>query len=252
MPRTAIISDIHSNLHALTAVIEDVQQQLCSDLVCLGDTVGYNAYPRECLEYIRSLNCPVVRGNHDEEVLKGEYLKMNPVAKQAMEWTRQQLDESHIQWLARLPFVRLVRSQFVMVHATLDTPKNWFYILNASDATSSFNHQALPLCFHGHTHMPRVFYKDGPQVTENTESMAQLSAQGEVIISLQAGVKYFMNVGAVGQSRDRDPRASYAIFDSDAQTVTFRRVAYDVQAAHDAVLAVGLPPYLAERLLIGQ
>lgn len=252
MPKIAIISDIHSNLHALTSVIEDVQAQNCNDMVCLGDIVGYNAYPRECLDYIRSCECPTIKGNHDEEVVRGDYRMMNPMAKQSMEWTRQQLDEDQIKWLSRLPYVRLVRSQFAMVHATLDSPKNWAYILNSSDASGSFNRQSLPICFHGHTHVPRIFSFSAGHTQDDEQLTSELYTNGEYSIQPQAGVKYFINTGAVGQARDGDPRACYCIYDTDNNIITMRRVAYDIVAAQAAIMAAGLPPYLAQRLESGQ
>ncbi len=248
MPRTAIISDIHANMHALSAVMGDVQQQLCNDVACLGDIVGYNAYPAECLDYIRSLNCPAVKGNHDEEVVRESYVNMNPMAMQAMQWTRSRLNEDQLTWLARLPFKSFVRSAFSMVHASSDQPQKWNYILNASDASSNFGKQFSPVCFHGHTHVPKIFYFDGQSAHDDTETLKPLNELGEVSFSPIQGMKYFINVGSVGQPRDGDPRSCYVIYDTDQNTITFRRVAYDIAGAQAAVRAVGLPEYLAERL----
>ncbi len=253
MPRTAIISDIHANLHALYAVVEDLKAQQCTDIVCLGDIVGYNAYPRECLDYVRSLNCPVVKGNHDAEVVEDSPIAMNPMARQANEWTRAQLSTEDIQWLARLQFQRIVRSSFTIVHASLEQPKAWNYIINENDARSSFTRQFNPVCFHGHTHVPKVFEWDGMHSVDYKEALSSpLYYDGEVEIPLRQGCKYFINVGSVGQPRDGDPRACYAIYDTERCSVTFRRVEYDVNAASLAVLTAGLPQYLADRLLTGE
>lgn len=252
MPRFAVISDIHANLHALCTVMEDaLQQQGCTEVVCLGDVVGYNAYPRECLDYIRSLGCPVVKGNHDADVSGGDLTRMNPVARRAIEWTREQLGEEERVWLARLPYQRLERSLFTMVHSCLDQPMAWNYILNANDATASFRRQFSALCFHGHTHVPRVFLYDGMRASEDAEAMDILQQEGEVSLSLADGYKYFINVGSVGQPRDADPRACYVVYDSDARVVTFRRLAYDVESARQAILAAELPTPLADRLVRG-
>ena len=252
MPRTAVISDIHANLHALYAVMADYQCEQCTGVVCLGDVVGYNAYPQECVNEIRALGCPVVKGNHDEEVVNLENTRMNPLARQAMEWTRSCLDEDSLNWLRRLSVQRIERSQFAMVHSSLDQPLAWNYIFNANDAATSFPRQFLPLCFHGHTHQPKVFTWDGRRSVERTEFWQQLREEGQAVVPLEMGLKYFINVGSVGQPRDGDPRACYAIYDSDARTVTFRRVEYDVAGAQQAVLSVGLPEYLAERLGTGK
>ncbi len=248
MPRTAIISDIHANMHALSAVIGDVQQQSCTDVACLGDIVGYNAYPAECLDYIKGLGCPVVRGNHDEEVVRNTYLNMNPMAAQAMQWTRSRLNEEQIAWLTKLPYKSFIRSAFSIVHATSDQPQKWNYILNSSDASSNFGKQFSPVCFHGHTHAPKVFYHDGQSTYDDTETLSQLTELGEVSFSPVQGIKYFINAGSVGQPRDGDPRACYVIYDTDQNVITFRRVAYDIAGAQEAIRAVGLPEYLADRL----
>ncbi len=251
MSRTAIISDIHANLHALSAVMEDVQHQLCTELACLGDVVGYNAYPAECLDYIRSLGCLVVKGNHDQEVAVKSEQNMNPTARQAMEWTRSRLNQDQLEWLEHLPFMRLVRSVYSIVHATLDAPMAWNYIINANDSITSFRRQFCPLCFHGHTHVPVVYIFDGENVAMNHDVIAELRETGEASFALSPGLKYFVNAGSVGQPRDGDPRSCYAIYDDTAQVVTLRRVAYDVAAAQQAILAAGLPEYLADRLAKG-
>ncbi len=251
MPRTAIISDIHANLHALSAVIEDVQLEQCTDIVCLGDVVGYCAYPRECLDYIRSLNCPIVKGNHDAEVVADSNVLMNPMAREAMEWTRAQLDADRLTWLARLQFQRIVRSSFTIVHSSLDQPKAWNYIINANDARGNFTRQFSPICFHGHTHVPKVFTWNGQHADEQKEVGLMLAQYGVVDVSLQPGTKYFINAGSVGQPRDNDPRACYVVYDSDTGIVTIKRVEYDVAAAQDAIIQAGLPRYLADRLGAG-
>ncbi|MBQ2869521.1 MAG: metallophosphoesterase family protein [Akkermansia sp.] len=264
MAKIAVISDIHSNLHALYAVMADFQSMQCGSVVCLGDVVGYNAYPQECVNEIRALGCPVVKGNHDAEVVHFAQLlkdpaqgsefaiRMNPLARKAMEWNASRLDEDSLTWLRRLPLQRIERSKFAMVHSCLDQPMAWNYILNANDATGNFQRQFLPLCFHGHTHQPRVFTWDGRHASEHAEYWQQLVVEGETVVNLELGRKYFINVGSVGQPRDGDPRACYAIYDSDVATVTLRRVEYDVAGAQQAVLSVGLPEYLAERLGTGQ
>ncbi len=252
MARTAIISDIHANYHALSAVIEDVRAMQCTDLVCLGDVVGYNAYPSECLDYVRELNCPVVKGNHDEEVVSPSNARMNPIARKAMDWTRSQLDEPRLRWLSRLQYQRIVRTDtgvsFSIVHSSLDHPKAWNYIINASDASNNFPRQFSHLCFHGHTHTPKVFVWDGQHAAEDDESLHPLYMEGFTEFQPLPDLKYFINVGSVGQPRDSDPRASYGIYDSDLNLIIIKRVEYDITAAQEAIRRAGLPEYLAERL----
>lgn len=241
MSRFAIISDIHGNLEALQAVLNDAESMQASSIVCLGDVVGYNANPSECLELIRSLNCPIVKGNHDEEASSAsDPAGMNPIAYSALIWTRNQLSEEQKEWLRKLRMVRNV-PPFTIVHSTLDQPSLWHYIVNKFDAVSNFNFQFTDVCFHGHTHVPKTF------IFEN--GSAQEYAPED--FSITPGKKHFINVGSVGQPRDGNNKASYAVYDSDINAVFFRRVEYDIATAQQKIIAAGLPEALAERLARG-
>jgi diadenosine tetraphosphatase ApaH/serine/threonine PP2A family protein phosphatase len=237
----AIFGDIHANLEALQAVLYDAQEQGCASYVCLGDIVGYAANPVECLETVRGLNCPTVRGNHDEGASGNSSLdELNPLAYAALMWTREQLSEEQRQWLKDLKLVRQVRD-FTIVHATLDSPGNWGYVTNRFDAMASFSYQFTQVCFYGHTHVPRIFEKDDAvRASRGTE------------VSLTRGTKYFVNVGSVGQPRDGDWRAAYTIYDVQAQTISIRRLEYDIETAQRKIHEAGLPPLLADRLALGK
>lgn len=239
--RIALFGDIHANLEALQAVLVDAEQQGCTDYVCLGDLVGYNADPGPCLERVRAMNCPVVKGNHDEDASGSHSLDaMNPVAAAALEWTRQNLSEEQRLWLRRLRMVRQVED-FTIVHSTLDQPANWNYVTNRFDAMSNFSYQFTQVCFHGHTHVPRVYVK--------TDKVQEVPAESVVI---EEGSKYFINAGSVGQPRDGDWRACYAIYDLEHHLVVFRRVDYDLATTQQKIIDSGLPPMLAERLADGR
>ncbi len=239
--RFAILSDIHANLEALEAVLADARAAQCTHYVCLGDLVGYNANPRECIALIRELDCPVVKGNHDEQVsTPARSADFNAMAKQALNWTRQQLNEEERAWLERLDLQRQVRD-FTIVHASLDTPESWAYVFNDLDAAASFTYQHTTLCFFGHTHVQGAFVR--------AENVRRLDAN---VIHLEFARKYFVNAGSIGQPRDGDWRAAYCIFHADENLIEQRRVAYDVETARRKVLAAGLPPALAERLLLGR
>lgn len=239
--RIAIFGDIHANLEALEAVLDDARSQGTTDWVCTGDVVGYNADPAACMEIVRDMGCPVVKGNHDEDASGTSSLEtMNPVAATALEWTREALDEGQRLWLRRLRMVRQVQ-EFSVVHSTLDQPANWNYVTNRFDAMSNFSYQFTQVCFHGHTHVPKVYVKTD-RVREEAPEM----------VKIQAGAKYFINVGSVGQPRDGDWRACYAIMDMEEQTVYFRRVEYDLAKAQQKILKAGLPEMLAERLADGR
>jgi len=239
--RFAVFADIHANLEALKAVLADAQAHNCDSHVCLGDIVGYNANPRECLKIVRDMEIPVVKGNHDEQAALDQSLEgFNPLAEQAIRWTREQLTPEEKQWLRELRLVRQVRD-FTIVHATLDTPHHWGYVFNQLDAAGSFNYQHTTICFYGHTHAPRAYIRDGVIRGVSLDKLR-----------IEHGRKYFINVGSVGQPRDGNWHASYCIYDAVEQTVTLRRIEYDLYTAQDKIVEAGLPKKLAQRLALGK
>jgi diadenosine tetraphosphatase ApaH/serine/threonine PP2A family protein phosphatase len=239
--RIALFGDIHANLEALESVLADAAAQGVTDYVCTGDVVGYNADPGACLEIVREMDCPTVKGNHDEDASGTHSLEsMNPIAAAALEWTRSQLSDEQRQWLRRLRLVRQV-SDFTVVHSTLDQPSNWNYVTNRFDAMANFSYQFTQVCFNGHTHVPRVYVK--------TDKVQEIPADS---ILIEDGAKYFINIGSVGQPRDGDWRAAYAIYDTAQKLVTIRRVEYDLASTQKKILAAGLPEMLAERIAEGR
>ncbi len=239
--RFAILSDIHSNLEALEAVLADAKTQGCTHFVCLGDIVGYNANPKECLKIIQDMECPVVKGNHDEQVsIVSATEGFNELAEEAIDWTRAQLSTDDKAWLADLRLTRQVRD-FTIVHATLDTPGQWGYVFNDLDAIASFTYQHTSLCFFGHTHWPTAFVRE--------DNVRRITV-GQIVLS--AGKRYFINPGSIGQPRDRDWRAAYCILHTDRQVVEERRVKYDLETAQRKIRAAGLPDRLADRLAVGR
>ena len=239
--RIAIFGDIHANLEALETVLKDAEEHGCEKYVCLGDVVGYNANPVECLERVREMDCPVVKGNHDEDAGGDHSLEqMNPTAAEALDWTRNQLSDDQRAWLRKLRMVRQVES-FTIVHSTLDQPQSWGYVSNKFDAMSNFSYQFTQVCFHGHTHVPRVFVRSTRVKDVPADSIA-----------VEDGMKYFINAGSVGQPRDGDWRASYCIYDTQTHLVTFRRLEYDIATTQQKILDAGLPKSLANRLADGR
>ena len=239
--RIALFGDIHANLEALQAVLDDAQSQGVTDYVCTGDVIGYNADPVTCLEKIRKMDCPTVKGNHDEVAAGSHSLDcMNPTAATALQWTRDQLDDEQRSWLGKLRMVRQV-ADFTVVHSTLDQPAAWNYVTNRFDAMASFSYQFTKVCFHGHTHVPRVYVKSDRVVEVEPH-----------IVEIEPDAKYFINIGSVGQPRDGDWRACYAIYDIDKRVVEIRRIEYDIETAQDKILAAGLPESLAERIAEGR
>ncbi len=239
--RFAIFGDIHANLEALHAVLADAKDQRCTDYVCLGDVVGYNADPRECLRIVRSMNCAVVKGNHDEYSSTEESLEsFNPLAEAAIRWTRINLSAAEKGWLNELPLVMKVAG-FTAVHASLEQPSNWIYVLNQAEAAASFVHQETQVCFVGHTHAPRVYIHDH-----------SVTGQPLTVVRIEPKKTYLINVGSVGQPRDGDWRASYAIYDKKFGKVALRRIPYDITRTQEKIYRAGLPGKLAERLLFGR
>ncbi len=156
----AIIADIHGNLDALQVVLEDIRAQNATHIVCLGDVVGYNARPKECLDIVRSMNIPCVKGNHDEYCSTENHLEgFNPHAAEAVQWTRNQLSAEDKKWLNDLKYTRMA-ANFTMVHATLDAPERWGYVFDKLAAAASFPYQNTQMCFFGHTHVPVAFMRD--------------------------------------------------------------------------------------------
>jgi diadenosine tetraphosphatase ApaH/serine/threonine PP2A family protein phosphatase len=238
----AILSDIHSNLEALQVVLAHAQEQKCTRYVCLGDVVGYGPNPTECVKIIRDLNCPTVMGNHDEYCATDLDLRgFNPMASDAIKWTRDQLSADDKAWLRGLKYVQAVES-FTIVHATLDLPERWQYVFDRLAAATSFNYQRTTVCFNGHTHVPIAFVRG--------EKGIQGGLYGK--IKIEIGRKYFVNCGSIGQPRDRNPKAAYVTFDLISNFIELHRLDYDIGATQAKIHGAGLPPSLAERLAVGR
>ncbi len=238
----AILSDIHSNLEALQVVLEHTQQQKCTQYVCLGDVVGYGPNPSECLEIIRAMDCPTVMGNHDEYCAgEMDLTGFNPMAADAIKWTRRQLNEEQRTWLRNLKYTRHVES-FTIVHATLDLPEKWAYVFDKLAAAASLNYQHTAVCFNGHTHVPIAFVRGPAGIQGGLYSK----------IKIEVGKKYFINIGSIGQPRDRNPKASYVTFDLINNIIEIHRLDYDIPKTQKKIHAAGLPQSLADRLAQGR
>lgn len=268
--RYAIISDIHANLEALTVVLNKCKEVGVEKYVCLGDIVGYNANPHECLATVRALDLVgVVKGNHDEYVSNNDEVMegFNPHAKQAVLWTKNHLSDEEQNWLQQLPMKMTIRGgNMTIVHATLDTPEAWGYVFDVHHAADNFTYQFTQLCFCGHSHVPILFCKkpitveaDRPieEVSEwafrRNEGLLSINPDeaDSITIDLQPRWKYLVNVGSVGQPRNRDPRASFAVYDSEYKRITRYRLPYEIEATQAKIREAGLPERLANRLKNG-
>ena len=238
----AILGDIHSNLEALSTVLDDCRAQGVTDFLCTGDVVGYGASPHECLKIIQELGCPVVKGNHDHYISTVQDLSdFQPNAAAVVRWTREQLSNEELEFLYNMPFVA-TKMGITLVHSTMDNPETFGYVFDHFQAEANFVCQKTPICFHGHTHVPMIYEK---QVT----GVYRIDPQE---FKLPMGRKYFVNVGSVGQPRDGDSRACYVLYDPMTKTIKFRRLEYDIQSAQERILKAGLPARLAERLAVGE
>jgi len=239
--RIALFGDIHSNLEALQSVLADARIQGCTHYICLGDIVGYSADPIACIRAVRELDCPVIKGNHDEQAaMSGSDTGFTNLADTAIRWTRKQLGEADKEWLRSLRLQRIIRD-FTVVHATLDTPHKWGYIVTPGDAAASLTYQHTSVCFYGHTHEPALFRSGVTVKRENYDKLR-----------LKPGTQYMINIGSVGQPRDGDWRAAYVIYQPEMMDVELRRIPYDIEAAQDKIIAAGLPHELADRLALGK
>jgi len=239
--RYAILGDIHANWEALSAVLKDAADQNIGGYVCVGDLVGYNADPARCLDKMRNLECVTVRGNHDHYCSHDESLDdFHPLAANGVDWTRRELSDEQILFLRGLKLCETV-CDFMIVHSTLDMPEKWGYVYDSLQAEANFNYQTRSVCFHGHTHVPVVFRKRSRVVRGSYDQMR-----------IELGVKYFVNVGSVGQPRDGDPRAAYVVYDLAKRNIELRRVPYDIKKAQEKVRKAHLPDRLASRLEVGK
>ncbi|MFC1901249.1 metallophosphoesterase family protein [Chloroflexota bacterium] len=239
--RYAIIGDIHANLAALTAVIEDIKRQGGVDKVwCLGDVVGYGPDPHECIELLRQIKHVCVAGNHDWGAIgKVGITSFNPDAAIACTWTSQRLTESDIEYLENLPMV-LEEDKFTLVHGSPRVPI-WEYLISTGNAGENFSFFKSQCCMVGHSHKPLVFALG----ERGSCSSSQLLPNVKLALG---DSRKIINPGSVGQPRDGDPRASYAIYDNKTALVRLFRVEYDIKDTQDKMMERGLPVRLIARL----
>ena len=244
--RYAIISDVHSNLEAFNAVLEKIDCLGIRDIICLGDIVGYNADPNECVDTVMSRNIKCVMGNHDSRAVGLEEPdNFTDIAKEAIYWTRRQLGQESLLFLKNLPRkITFDNSRVAAVHGFINNTDR--YIMTLNDAYENFKLMKIKyghaaVCFFGHTHRPITFKYINDNVTESFDTETRL--EGKYL--------YLINPGAVGQPRDGIPMASFLLYDAEERQIRFFRVKYDIIKTAHKVLNAGLPAALAERLKIG-
>ncbi len=236
--RYAVISDVHGNLEALKAVLKDIKKKKIPDILFLGDAVGYGPDPDECVEVLNSECKILLAGNHDGAVLGLTDIEyFNPYARAAVLWTRETMKKENASILKGLPISKEIEDKKIfIVHSTPKEPKQWHYLLTLWDAEINFHYFGNKICLLGHSHQPFII--------ERLPSGEMLTYRGEAKIGETE--RYIINAGSVGQPRDGDPRACYAVIDDGS--VKLQRVEYDIEKTQDKMRMYGLPLPLIERL----
>ena len=241
--RYGIFSDVHSNLEAFEAVVEEYKKESIDKYFCIGDVVGYGADPRECIETINRLAAVTVAGNHDWASVKLVPLDyFNPLAAEALLWTSRQLDSGSAYFLGSLELVYQALV-FTLVHGTLNEPQQFNYMLDSETADATFRLQDTNVCFVGHTHIAGIFKRD------KNGNVSYLRKPG---VSMEEGSCYIVNAGSVGQPRDGNNKAVFCIYDNAVKSIEIKRVPYDITKTRKKIIDAGLPQYLGDRLLSGR
>jgi len=239
--RYALMADVHGNFDALEAVMQDVRAEQPDHVFCLGDIVGYGAEPAECIKLVRDNSILCIAGNHDFAVTGAVSTELfNPIATASVEWTRQVLCDEDITFLSQLP-LEYKNEVFMLTHGAPEVPAAFEYIITMEDAVRGFAGLDRPISFQAHSHVPITFVLNG----------GYASLVPERAFTIEDGCPAMINVGSVGQPRDSEPAACYALFDSSARSVSIRRIPYDVDRAAGKILKAGLPESNAYRLFLG-
>jgi diadenosine tetraphosphatase ApaH/serine/threonine PP2A family protein phosphatase len=245
--RYLIVSDLHGNWEALDAVLREGAGRY-DEALCCGDLVGYGADPNAVVQWVREHCAVTVRGNHDKACTGLDDLEwFNPVARSAALWTLEALTAENAEWVRELPRGPVFRNGFEVVHGSPCDEDE--YVLAAEEAKQAFGYLESRLAFFGHTHVQGGYIWNRSRV----ETISRPSPRGDrQVLEIDPDCAYLVNPGSVGQPRDGDPRAAYAVYDSEAQMIAYYRVEYDVATAQRKIRQSGLPPILADRLAIGR
>jgi len=250
--RILLLSDIHANLEALEATL--AAAPAFDAVVNLGDIVGYGASPNEVAERSRKLGTTFVRGNHDKAATGVMDLEdFNPMAAAAALWTRNELTPANLNWLRALPHGPVSLPDFPEVQLVHGSPNDEDeYVVSLGDALAPLITLTIPLTFFGHTHLQGGFFANGSSADGFRPEYKTVGQPESVQLQLKPNTRYLINPGSVGQPRDGDWRAAFALFDTDAQVIQFHRTPYNLKAAQDRIFEAKLPPRLATRLAAGR
>jgi len=243
--KTAVISDIHGNLTALKKYFDEIELLGVDRTVCLGDVVGYNPWPNECIDLLKRHGIPTIMGNHDR-VAAGiqEPVYFNDFAREAILWTRDTLTEKNRDYLRVLPEQMTVDKKYLLVHGSIIDPDEYILtpVAAARNIKAMQDSNDVTICFFGHTHTVSCFS------SAETSDLLQVPPE----VSLVDGRAYLINPGSIGQPRDGDSRASFLIFDEEEKRVEFHRFRYDIDSVLMELNRQGLDPFLGERLYLGK
>jgi predicted phosphodiesterase len=248
--RILVLSDLHANATALETALAAAKGRWES-VVCLGDVVGYGPDPNEVTSKIRELGAQTIRGNHDKaaaELMPTD--DFNPVAKAAVDWTRSQLSPDNMKWLAELPHGPLETGGLVLVHGALQDEDE--YVFTPAQALEGLLDSAAGITFFGHTHHQGGFSYTSASNNLEILNLRPRSSESFAALRIETGTRYLLNPGSIGQPRDGDPRAGFAIVDLEHDVVEFWRVRYDIAAVQSRMRAAHLPEALAQRLSLGR
>ena len=238
-----ICSDIHSNATAFKAVLESMRDNGVERKVCLGDIVGYGVDTDECVDLVRENMDFCLIGNHDSVAVKNESSEgFNPYAKQAIEWTQKHLSKESIAYIRSLPYI-FEENDICFVHASPLSPADWVYVTDLEDALNAFDHFSERYCFVGHTHSPVIIASRPMAIPKILDEYEYVIANTERLL---------VNVGSVGQPRDRDPRACWCLLDTETKCVRLIRVEYDIRKTQNRMKKQGMPSFLIDRLSVGR
>ncbi|MCB9496479.1 MAG: metallophosphoesterase family protein [Fibrobacteria bacterium] len=238
-----IYSDIHGNLEALQAVMAAMDQLGVQRRICLGDAVGYCANPNECVDIIRERSDVVILGNHDSVALGRESSEnFNFYARRAIEWTRESITKETTDFLQTLEYVKS-EGELCFVHASPRSPADWYYVTSLDDAVDAFSFFKQKICFVGHTHWPVIVVMEAEQSFRICDTLSH---------SLEGDQRMLVNVGSVGQPRDRNSQASFCLCDSDSLSVEIVRVPYDIQTTQEKMRGHDFADFLIQRLAEGR
>ncbi len=239
----AVFSDVHANLEALEAVLLDARKHCLGRFICLGDVVGYGPDPVKCVEIIRDLGCPVILGNHDQAVGKaGVEEHLNAYAAAGIEYTKKQLSEVDLEFLAHLP-LNLSLGDAIFAHGSVNAESPWDYVVTREDWARQFLATPARKIFLGHTHRPAIWRLD-------RKGLESVDCEGTCFF--EPGARYAFNVGSVGQPRNLRPEACYVIFKPAEECLEFRYVKYDFKLTQKKIKRAGLPKFLGQRLALGR